>query len=179
MRCPGLPRAACRCIHEQESQDADPMQTPDHAFRPHRLSSRGGEWSEPESAGCSNGAFKNPIHITIGAGDDNLDHKVDAAINRQRDVKKGKSIQNLSIEENENQQIINLLTKYSLFKNNWNDRLIYKVFPGPNPVIGDSYNSNSFTRGVLLAAGFGDVPVPIIPDDNPGWEWYIPLIYFQ
>ena len=48
----------------------------------------------------------------------------------------------------------------------------YDLFPGNGP-FNNYYNSNSFTHGLLEAAGYPDIPTP--PLNTPGWDKPLPI----
>ena len=55
--------------------------------------------------------------------------------------------------------------------NSYQNDVRYDLFPGTG--WDNSYNSNSFTHGLLNAAGYINVPVPAV--NTPGWDKPLPF----
>lgn len=63
---------------------------------------------------------------------------------------------------------------YALHKafNSYQNNKPYDLFPGKEP-FDENYNSNSFTHGLLNAAGYENIPAPEV--NVPGWDKPLPL----
>jgi hypothetical protein len=114
-------------------------------------------------------------YMTIGAGQNAAlgpFNVLKSGLNREKDVKLDNKVQFIPINSNgsfDDGQIGKLLTMREVFENN--GRLEYNSFP-ENPIgedaDGDYYNSNSFTKGLLNAAGYSSIERPDYK--VPGWD---------
>lgn len=123
-----------------------------------------GEYMEFMGAGPSN----NPVSTLMGNGGN-----LYKGINRPTDVRAAPAFQeNLKIPEGktEDDMIGSLTSAFNNYRNNEK----YTLFPRPGK---DEYNSNSFTHGLLDAAGFDDVQKPDL--NTPGFSNPLPRQDFK
>ena len=120
-------------------------------------------------------------YFTVGAGPDRLiAGRLVGGINRERDKDLDTAVEMLPLDlggRNENEAIIRILERFRHYKNDRD----YDLFPARDQerscwVADDSYNSNSYVRGLLEAAG---IVVPQPSHRVPGFDKPLPVSDFQ
>ena len=116
-------------------------------------------------------------YMTIGAGPGLkwLVNYVKAEYNRPADVKLGIKLQRISLVLDD-KQFDSLIKAANNFMRNYSNKIHVEYDYFPND-FNDSYNSNSFIRGLLMASGYntGEIPLRYILE---GWGRPIPVKYF-
>jgi hypothetical protein len=129
-------------------------------------------WLRTRSNDFKNMDQNRNYFATIGAGP--FGGKLFKGINRDTDVTEPYWLdEKLNVsQQDENDTISKLFQLYSNYRNNLN------YSPIPSLSVNSGYNSNSFTMGLLNAAGLDNPASWLYEDQFPGWEKPVPPRFF-